>query len=465
MITVFFLCLLAGCSICWFNTVCYVLCIRHFQANRALALSLTISFNGVSAALYSLIANAINPSDDNLYLFLNALVPLFISGVALVPLLRQPPPIQPLSSEAIHRDSMVFLCLYILAVVTGLYLLLLNSLSSNISNARILLVGAIFLLILPLCLPGIAYAREWACRNMPFSFQNENSSDFNLVNPDDLELHKELIGENENGNVVNATSYGLIDKEGCLWCFGKVMEKDRLTVLGEEHSARLLVRRWDFWLYYAAYFCGGTIGLVYSNNLGQISESLGYSSMTSSLVTLYSSCSFFGRLLAAAPDFLRDKIYFARTGWLAVALVPTPIGFLLLTLSGSEAMLRAGTGLIGISSGFVFSAAVSVTSELFGPNSAGVNHNILITNIPIGSLLYGLLAALVYDANEGSSVIQVNLLKEATLCMGRSCYRQTFIWWSCISVVGLASSILLFLRTRAAYNRFERNRCQSESSS
>ncbi|XP_004308650.1 PREDICTED: protein NUCLEAR FUSION DEFECTIVE 4-like isoform X1 [Fragaria vesca subsp. vesca] len=464
-VLVFFLCLLAGCSICWFNTVCYVLCIRHFQANRALALSLTISFNGVSAALYSLIANAINPSDDNLYLFLNALVPLFISGVALVPLLRQPPPIQPLSSEAIHRDSMVFLCLYILAVVTGLYLLLLNSLSSNISNARILLVGAIFLLILPLCLPGIAYAREWACRNMPFSFQNENSSDFNLVNPDDLELHKELIGENENGNVVNATSYGLIDKEGCLWCFGKVMEKDRLTVLGEEHSARLLVRRWDFWLYYAAYFCGGTIGLVYSNNLGQISESLGYSSMTSSLVTLYSSCSFFGRLLAAAPDFLRDKIYFARTGWLAVALVPTPIGFLLLTLSGSEAMLRAGTGLIGISSGFVFSAAVSVTSELFGPNSAGVNHNILITNIPIGSLLYGLLAALVYDANEGSSVIQVNLLKEATLCMGRSCYRQTFIWWSCISVVGLASSILLFLRTRAAYNRFERNRCQSESSS
>lgn len=307
---VFLLSLLAGCSICWFNTVCYVLCIRHFQDNRALALSLTISFNGVSAALYSLIANAINPTDDKVYLFLNALVPLFASGVALIPLLRQPPTVQPQSPEATYRDSMIFLCLYILAVVTGLYLLLLNSLSSNISNARILLVGAIFLLILPLCLPGIAYAREWARRNMPLSFHNDNSPNFNLANPDDLDLHMELIGENENGiaNAVNATSYGLIDKEGCLWCFGKVMEKDRLTVLGEEHSARLLIRRWDFWLYYAAYFCGGTIGLVYSNNLGQISQSLGYGTMTSSLVTLYSSCSFFGRLLAAAPDFLREYV-------------------------------------------------------------------------------------------------------------------------------------------------------------
>jgi hypothetical protein len=145
---------------------------------------------------------------------------------------------------------------------------------------------------------------------MPLSFHNDNSSNFNLANPDDLDLHKELIGENENSsaNAVNATSYGLRDKEGCLWCFGKVMEKDRLTVLGEEHSAQLLIRRWDFWLYYAAYFCGGTIGLVYSNNLGQISQSLGYSTMTSSLVTLYSSCSFFGRLLAAAPDFLREYV-------------------------------------------------------------------------------------------------------------------------------------------------------------
>lgn len=140
-----------------------------------------------------------------------------------------------------------------------------------------------------------------------------------------------------------------------------------------------------------------------------------------------------------------------------MALVPTPIAFFLLVASGSETMLRASTCLIGMSSGFVFSAAVSVTSELFGPNSAGLNHNILITNIPIGSLLYGLLAALVYDSNVGSSD-QLGLLGEATVCMGRECYLQTFIWWGCISLIGLVSSFLLFMRTRQAYGHFERNR-------
>lgn len=82
----------------------------------------------------------------------------------------------------------------------------------------------------------------------------------------------------------------------------KNVKEGNLVRLGEEHSFRLLISRLEFWLYYVAYFCGGTIGLVYSNNLGQIAQSLGQSSST--LVTIYSSFSFFGRLLSAAPDFM-----------------------------------------------------------------------------------------------------------------------------------------------------------------
>ncbi|KAL7238312.1 hypothetical protein ACSBR2_004423 [Camellia fascicularis] len=456
---VFVLCLLAGCSICWFNTVCYVLCIKNFSANRPLALALSISFNGVSAALYNLIANAINSSEDTLYLLLNALVPLITSVAALPPLLRQPP-IQSLPADAVSRDSLIFIYLNILAVFTGLYLLLLNSLSSNAITARILLAGAVFLLVIPLGTPGIIYARDWARRTIHSSFRFEGSR-FNLVDVDDLELHKELIGSGissaDDTTLNGNNALGLREKRGC--CVD-LIEKDQLTVLGEEHPAKWVVRRRDFWLYYLAYFCGGTIGLVYSNNLGQISQSLGYSSQTSSIVTLYSACSFFGRLLSAAPDFLRDKVYFARTGWFMLALVPTPIAFLLLSLSGSRTALVAATAMIGLSSGFVFAAAVSITSELFGPNSAGVNHNILITNIPLGSILYGLVAALVYDANIDSSN-QVVLMGESMVCMGRECYFDTFVLWGCMSLLGLASSFLLFLRTKHAYDHLERTRNQT----
>ena len=294
---VFFLCLIAGCSICWFNTICYVLCIKHFPANRSLALSLSISFNGVTAALYTLIANAIDSSDDTLYLLLNALVPLLISGVVLIPILQQPQH-QPHSVDMVRRDSLVFLCLNILALVTGLYLLFLYSLSSTATVARVILVGAIFLLVLLLFLPGIVNSREWSCLTSPACFPLYNSR-FNLIDTDDHDLHKELIGNEDDARNGNAQS---AREDKC--SFEIVLERDQLEVLGEEHSTKLLIRRWDFWLYYIAYFCGGTIGLVYSNNLGQISQSLGHNSETSSLVTLYSTCSFFGRLLSAAPDFL-----------------------------------------------------------------------------------------------------------------------------------------------------------------
>ncbi|XP_021895365.1 protein NUCLEAR FUSION DEFECTIVE 4-like [Carica papaya] len=447
---VFLLCLLSGCSICWFNTVCFVLCIRNFPTNKALALSLSISFNGVSAAIYTLITNAIKYEDDTLYLFSNALIPLCISCLTLPIILSQPPLHPP---DATRHDSSIFLLLNIIAVITGLYLLFLNSLSTTTSRARFLLGGALFLLFLPLCLPGIVYAKDRAN-------QHTNTSIISFDDHDLVELRKELMASDHDGSLSGRSSFDVMEKEGCV---GEVIGKGGLSMVGEEHSARLLVQRWDFWLYYLAYFCGGTIGLVYSNNVGQITQSLGYDSHLNSLVTLYSSCSFFGRLLSAAPDFLHNKVYFARTGWLALAVLPTPIAFFLLAASGSEAVLQIATGLIGLSSGFIFSAAVSITSELFGPNSVSVNHNILITNIPIGSFLYGLLAAMLYDKNATTPGPESFLVGEAMVCMGRQCYLKTFIWWGFISSFGLLSSFMLFLRTRLAYDHLERNRSYTEN--
>jgi hypothetical protein len=295
--------LIAGCSISWFNTICYVLCIKNFTTNRSLALSLSISFNGVSAALYTLIANAIISNNDTLYLFLNAIVPLLISSLVLIPILHQPQPQQQHSADTLHRsdhDSLIFLFLNILALVTGLYLLCLYSLSSSLTVARVILVGAIFLLAMLLFLPSIVYSKQWSCFTLPTNFSLYESS-FTLVeNNDDRELHKELISKEDHGSRNNGSVQSMMIEKSL--CFVNVLEKEKIIMLGEEHTTKMLIRRWDFWLYYIAYFCGGTVGLVYSNNLGQISQSLGHNSMTSSLVTLYSTCSFFGRLLAAAPD-------------------------------------------------------------------------------------------------------------------------------------------------------------------
>jgi len=311
MFQVFFLCLLSGCSICWFNTVCFVLCIKNFPVNRSLALALTVSFNGVSAALYTLAANSINPSSDQLYLLLNALVPLLTSIAALLPILRQPPLSDTHSPHAARQNSVIFLTLNILAVFTGIYLLIFASSTSDEATSRLYFGGALILMISPLCIPGVIYARDWFHRAVHPSLRVENSS-FILVHVNDLELHKELLTR-QNSARSNGDAQGLLGENGygtqrtkssdvnCEKFFGQ----DQLEMLGEEHSAAVLVKRLDFWLYYIAYFCGGTIGLVYSNNLGQIAQSLGHSYRTSTLVTLYSSFSFFGRLLSAMPDYIR----------------------------------------------------------------------------------------------------------------------------------------------------------------
>jgi hypothetical protein len=151
-----------------------------------------------------------------------------------------------------------------------------------------------------LFLPSIVYSKQLSCFTLPTNFSLYESS-FTLVeNNDDHELQKELISKEDHGARNNRSVQSMMIEKSL--CFVNVLEKEKIIMLGEEHTTKMLIRRWDFWLYYIAYFCGGTIGLVYSNNLGQISQSLGHNSMTSSLVTLYSTCSFFGRLLAAAPD-------------------------------------------------------------------------------------------------------------------------------------------------------------------
>uniref|UniRef100_A0ACD5YBL2 Uncharacterized protein n=1 Tax=Avena sativa TaxID=4498 RepID=A0ACD5YBL2_AVESA len=443
---VFLVCLVAGCSICWFNTVCFVICIRSFSAsNRPLALSLSISFNGLSAAFYTLFADAVNPGDPSAYLLLNAILPLVVSIVALPAILLCHPHDRNSVRTTSRHDRRVFLGFYAIAFATGIYLVIFGSVTTTSSAARVVLMGALALLALPLVLPAV----------ISFSSVGTHGPDPALpLSHDDPQKPLLLENGHQREEIDSSRERKSVEwqLEGC--CCGTILEKGRVSVLGEEHTAKKLIRRVDFWLYYTAYFCGATVGLVYSNNLGQIAQSLNLQPQLTRLLAVYSSCSFFGRLLSALPDFLHGKVSFARTGWLAAALVPMPVAFFLMWKLHDENTLVAGTALIGLSSGFIFAAAVSVTSELFGPKSIGVNHNILITNIPLGSLLYGQIAALVYDANGVRNTVLDNLtgtVDTMIMCMGAKCYSNTFFVWGCITLLGLGSSIALFFRTRLAY--------------
>ncbi|KAJ9543707.1 hypothetical protein OSB04_023414 [Centaurea solstitialis] len=299
---VFLLTVLAGNSICWINTVCYVIAIQNFPLNRQLAVGLSTSYQGLSAKIYLDVVDVVFNSPSRI------------------------------DSDGGGAKS---------------YLL---------SNS-----------ILP------------------------------LVNKCD-ESSIDVEGTNGGVDIEQA-----VKDEG-------VLVND-----GEEMGVKVMMKKLNFWLYFFVYMFGATIGMVYLNNLGQIAESRGGSN-TSSLVSLTSSFGFFGRLFPCLLDYhlSRAKYKVSRPALIALMMVPMTTAFFLL-LNSSNICLYISTATIGICTGAITSISVSTTAELFGTKSFGVNHNVVVTNIPIGSLLFGKMAALLYR--------EQGLTSGNGKCMGVKCYQ------------------------------------------
>ncbi|KAG2583496.1 hypothetical protein PVAP13_6KG224000 [Panicum virgatum] len=233
-------------------------------------------------------------------------------------------------------DRRAFLGPYILAFITGIYLVVFGSSNTTRSSAWVIVTGAMVLLALPFIIP--------ACSSCSYVDTHIIDSASHHDDP-----HKPLLVGNNLQNESNAVMEKAMEQHLQGSSGRTILDKGHLVVLGEEHSAKKLIGCVDFWLYYTAYFCGATVVLVYSNNLGQIAQSLHQQSQLTMLLAVYSSFSF-GCLLSALPDFLHRKVSLARTGWLAAALVPMPMAFFLMRKQQDGSTLAVGTALIGLCS-------------------------------------------------------------------------------------------------------------------
>ncbi|KAL0419281.1 UNVERIFIED_CONTAM: protein NUCLEAR FUSION defective [Sesamum radiatum] len=115
-------------------------------------------------------------------------------------------------------------------------------------------------------------------------------------------------------------------------------------------------------------------------------------------------------------------------------------GAFFLLLSAHDVSLYASTAVIGICTGAITSISVSTTIELFGTKNFGVNHNCVVSNIPIGSFLFGDFAAVLYNRGRNAS--------GGGNCIGQRCYQTTFIIWGSLCVVGTLLAFILHARTK-----------------
>uniref|UniRef100_A0A2P2JUX5 Uncharacterized protein MANES_18G124400 n=1 Tax=Rhizophora mucronata TaxID=61149 RepID=A0A2P2JUX5_RHIMU len=414
---IFLLTVLAGNSICWMNTICYSVSILNFPSDRQLAVGLTSSYQGLSAKIYTLIVNisllSFPAEKAGAYLLLNSILPLLVCLLA----------------SLFVRDVNVgdrnginggFIAMFCITIATGIYAIIgsLQSLSKGLSasgNA----IGMLALLLAPLAIPlieEVSAKKEWTKRKTKVCHSTAEE-DIGIEGMENGIKDEDVDGQSREGH-------------------------DHRACVREEIGVRLMLKRVEFWLYFFVYFFGASLGLVYLNNLGQIAESRGCPG-TSSLVSLSSSFGFFGRLVPSVMDYflLRRGYVISRPAFIAALMAPMAGAFLLL-LSSTNVSLYISTAVIGVCTGAITSVAVITTSELFGTKKFCVNHNVLVSNIPMGSFLFGYLAALIYrKGGHGDGK-----------CMGLQCYRNTFILWGSLCFFGTFLALVLHARVRTFYS-------------
>ncbi|PKI58021.1 hypothetical protein CRG98_021601 [Punica granatum] len=451
----FFLTMLAGNSIRWMNTVCYAVIIGSFPSgSRQVAVGLTTAYQGLSANIYTNIVNVVAPAPTfavsphtphptagrraNTYLLLSSVLPAIVSAVT-APFVSEKDDIASHGSEDgddpnyhhHHNDSHcrdydeagvreLFGVLYVITIATGLYAVIssMGAIATKISpvyNA----IGIGLFLIAPLMIPlikrirGSWLGRWWTNRQHESTritdvamSGSEAEDSHHLGGGESVLVIIKGGGSQEQRPPQDADGFVRGAQDKAVRISGHGDRQGNIGTVREDVGVKLMLRRLDFWLYFFMYLCGATLGLVYLNNLGQITESRG-TSRTSTLVSLSSAFSFFGRLLPSLLD------YFSST-----------------------AVISACTGAIT-------SIAVSITTELFGTKNFSVNHNILVANIPIGSFIFGYFAAVLYR-REGNGDGE---------CIGMECYRNSFIIWGCLCFLGTNLALLLYARSRSFYSQ------------
>ncbi|XP_058204367.1 protein NUCLEAR FUSION DEFECTIVE 4-like [Rhododendron vialii] len=451
--SVFLLTILSGNSICWINTVCYMITISTFPFDRHVAVGLTTSYIGLSAEIYTDLVSLFFPSSPSsssstetakAYLLLNSVSPLVVCVFCA--------PIVWCANNGVSRRLRGgFVVMFVITIGTGIFAVI----SSFGKIARglppfVVVIGIGVFLLAPLVVPMVENVME-RFQKKCWLRREGRIYDVGQVEGGGGERAEEGRKEAEESGgggscevveEVRVTERAEEGREEVVQVEESGGGGERFEAGVEEVGAKEMVKRVEFWLYFLVYLCGATLGLVYLNNLGQIAESRGFR-RTSTLVSLSSSFGFFGRLMPSllAHIFSRSKCMASTPASIAIIMAPMSASFFLL-LNKTTLSLYISTAVIGLCTGAITSIAVSTTTELFGAKNFSVNHNIVVANIPVGSFVFGNAAALLYRS-------KINT--EDGRCMGTECYQTTFVIWGFLCLFGSFLSIILYVRTKKMY--------------
>lgn len=236
---------------------------------------------------------------------------------------------------------------------------------------------------------------------------------------------------------------------------------------GEDFTLGQALVKADFWLLFWLLLCGAGTGMAAIDNMGQISESQGYSN-SSVFVSMTSIFNFVGRLLGGYFSEIIARNHGLPRSWaLGGAQGLMAAGHFVIAMAW-PGTLYLGTLLVGTGYGAHWGIVPPIISELFGLKSFGVLYNFYTMATPSGVLFFsGFLAGYLYDIeaakqNTASSALATILhhrtlsisamfTSTSTSCYGAVCFRSTFLVMTGVCIFGMFLTTILSMRTRRVY--------------
>ncbi|XP_022750463.1 protein NUCLEAR FUSION DEFECTIVE 4-like isoform X1 [Durio zibethinus] len=459
----------------YFNTAALVSCVQNFPKSRGPVVGILKGFAGLSGAILTQIYTMINFPDQASLIFMVAVGPAMVV-IALMFIIR------PVGGHRQVRpsDGLSFTFIYSVCLLLAAYLMGVMLLEDLVRVSHILVtfftVILFFLIFIPMVIPiALSFCEE----------PRDPAEEVLLPKPEqqeagkseqDVREHEVIFSEVEDEKPKEVDLLPASERHKRIAQLqtklfqaaaeGAVRVKRRKGPRrGEDFTLMQALIKADFWLIFFSLLLGSGSGLTVIDNLGQMSQSLGYDN-THIFVSMISIWNFLGRVGGGyfSEIIVRDYAY-PRPAAMAVAQLVMAIGHVFFA-KGWPGAMYIGTLLIGLGYGAHWAIVPAAASELFGLKKFGALYNFLTLANPAGSLVFsGLIASSIYDREAEKQAhqhhIQLQISRsifsgmfaqdEPLKCEGSICFFLTSMIMSGFCIIAAVLSMILVYRTQIVY--------------
>nr|XP_043611892.1 protein NUCLEAR FUSION DEFECTIVE 4-like [Erigeron canadensis] len=419
------------------NTGVLVTTIRNFPKNRGALLGLLKGFTGLSGAIMAQIYFAVYGDDSKALILLIAWLPAAIS-VVFVYTIREIDGVK----EKETNELKVFYHFLFVSIVLALFIMAMTIAQKMVPFSRAGYAASSSVVCVLLLAPlFISIKQELTILKKT----NQEEIEVCEVKVENLELAQE-----PSMNTFTAQP----KQKPKSSCFRNIFlnKPER----GENYSILQALLSTDMLILYITTFCGLGTSFTAVDNLGQIGESLGYPRKSvSTFVSLLSIWNFFGRISSGfVSEHLLAKFKFPRPLMMTLVLFLSCIGHMLIAFPFPGSIYIASI-IIGFSFGAQLPLLFAIVSELFGLKHFTTLFNCAQLGIPLGSYILNVkITGPMYD-KEALKVLKRSgldrLVATELVCIGKQCYRRSFMVLAGVCCFGALATLVLVARTREFY--------------